>query len=436
MSSFVTVIHGSRQYRIQCTPAKIMHDVLVEACDRIGLDHNVHALRHGKSNLDPSLSIRLAHLPGGARLDLVSVALNLPGTPRKVVSIAPESSLWMCLEAFEQEYHLGILEASQLRNGQVYRQEPVVQIMNREYFGHERLKSVTLASLGIKSGSAVVRVTYKPTDEALSDAQNTSPQLAISEATNTVSAVPPITNLPVTTEPSLQTKKINLDVVEPVSAAKQRPIEVLIPSKSGTPVFSTRSDEYDDIKMSVEQARVYQAALSSKSQSSGPLLTQKYRDQQAMDKRLKSRPDSCSVKFKFPDNTQVISSFSPSEVSSELHALALTLIEEVSPTFELEVSGDRRRIPKDSQELWRDLHFGKAVAVQVIGKVRVKEGFRQQGKDVGEVLAALDDGESAGRSLAKVDEERPTESTASRANDDGSGAKKVPKWLQKTLGKK
>lgn len=180
MSSFVTVVYGTHQYRLGCAPGTIMNDVLTQACVKAGLDADMYALRlEGKSSsgtLDLSLPFRLTSLHGGAKLNLVrcaastneaviQVALNLVNTERKVAPVPARSSLWDLLCQFEAVHalkitHVEVVEEVEGKDGQRRRLQPVVTLMHKQYTSDQALKETSLAALGIKNGSAVVRVSF------------------------------------------------------------------------------------------------------------------------------------------------------------------------------------------------------------------------------------------------------------------------------------
>ena len=417
MTTIVIVSHQARQYKITCTPGKILNEVLTEACSRAELDPDTHGLRHGKTTLDLSLPFRLARLSNGAKLDLVkvgtsstvNVALSEVGCARRTVTVPATDSIWRVLETFD------VLERVSLRDGTAYRDQCVVQLNNKEYADETSLRGTTLASLGIKSGSAVMRLSYRTTDQVTSERPKTT---VVPEA------------------PAVQEAVLDApmpDIEPPVSSTmstKSRPVEVLIPS-TNAPYFANAERLSDDEKMSIDQARAYQASLNARAQSSqGPLLTQKHRDQRQADRRMKSKPETCRVKFRFSDGTQVISSFAPSESVSELYAFARTLISDPASPFSLETLGDKMKLsPTSTGELWKDWSFGSGVALQVIPTsdkaIEVKEEYRAIGKDISSVLAASDDRPAQPRQPQKLDQ------TPSQPKE-----KKIPKWLQKSLGKK
>lgn len=455
MSTFVTVSHGARQYKIVCMPTKILNDVLIEACSKTGADVDSHGLRHGKTVIDLSLSFRFAHLPNGAKLDLIRVladagskvnmALSLPEIPRKVIAVSPSHTLWQVLEQFEQEHSLAITRTTVIRDGKAYRRQTVAQLMNREYPTDEALQSVSLASLGIKSGNAVVRVSFRDTTiHVMLHSSSVIPHTSAPSSDQTAQgnhpcALPDLlaagANIPeATQQPS------NKELAPPLS--RSREIEVLIPSTSTTPHFSTapEADHAEDLKLSIEQARAYQTSLASRSQSSGAMLTQKMRDQQAFDKRSKSKPEKCRVKFRFNDGTQIISTFDPSESASELYQFVRTTLTIPTTEFSLELLGTRYKVSDTGSKLWHDLHFPAAAAIQVIGAVAVLDEYKKLGKDAKEAIAQKHDSERSAtpdKVVSVGKEGQVIVPTESRDNAEPQQTlKKVPKWLQKTLGKK
>lgn len=451
MSTFVTVSHGSRQYKIACTPTKVLNDVLVEACTKVEVNPDEYGLRHGKTTLDLSLSFRLAHLPVGAKLDLVrvsanagakvNVALNLPNTPRKVTAVPPSHSLWQVLEQFEAENNLAITELGAICDGIVYRHQPIVQLMNKEYSTTDQLQRTSLSSIGIKSGSAVMRVSYRKTDEVFGSLKvHTTLPGTVVRSTEDLDDTSTVRDAPIVdTIMSGEPQTMSASKLAP-PLPRSREVEVLTASTSGTPHYSAiPQDDTEDQKMSVEQARVYQSSLASRGQSSSPLLTQKLRDQQAAEKRDKSKPEKCRVKFRFNDGTQIISSFDPSEPASELYNFVRTTLTLPQSDFSLEILGDRRKVVDSDSRLWQDLSFSAAVAVQVVGSVEVLEEYKKLGKDVKLIMAQKDlsgtEASSKKEDMSAIKEERSTTSGKDQESDNRP-LKKVPKWLQKTLGKK
>ncbi|KAI8620988.1 GLUT4 regulating protein TUG-domain-containing protein [Chytriomyces sp. MP71] len=72
MSSQVTVeVEGTfplKKVVVKTTPAMSLNDVLKSAVEKSGSNASSYSLRHGKTNLDLTLSVRFANLPSGAKL--------------------------------------------------------------------------------------------------------------------------------------------------------------------------------------------------------------------------------------------------------------------------------------------------------------------------------------------------------------------------------
>lgn len=475
-----------------------MNEVLEEACRKAGVsDSSYFTLRHGKSAVDLSLPFRLSRLSPGAKVDLirlpsvqegssgavsaggrsgvvaaakVNVALNVALAPRRTAHVAASDSLWQVLEIFDEQmsgdaaadesaHHGRVLSHASVRSdGLVYRDQCVVQLNHKEYATDEVLKSTTLSSLGIKNGSAVIRVSFKQTDALMG-----------AEGVQRIDRVPITTlpaekvELPTTTgdderppniDRATETSRQDTSTSELTPILQTRDIQVLIPSASTAPYHATpQAHEAEDSGLSLDQARSYHASLLNRSQvSSGPLLTQKLRERQAAEKRLASRPDTCRVKFRFSDGTQVIGSFKPTEVAGDLYDFVASVLRDPSVPFTLTVLGENQKVERNGSgrgsgsEIWRDLGFGSGVTVQVAATTdvqpRLRDEYRAMGRDASEAVAAA---------AAAEDESGTTATLASRANGTlehagkreseasaaaGTKEKKIPKWLQKTLGKK
>lgn len=211
----------------------------------------------------------------------------------------------------------------------------------------------------------------------------------------------------------------------------QRNIEVYLPSSSNKPHHSsTNVSSPEDLKLSADQARTYRTALSTRTSTTAPLLTKKHRDQQLLEKRLRSKPDQCRVKFKFSDGTQVISTFQPAETVADLYAFVQTVLVDGTSPFELEIPGIRRKLPNDSQELWKDCDFGAGMVLQVLGNAAIKSQYKVEAKDIGQAVA-----EKSEQMAATSETKAETVTPVKKAESDPA-PKKIPKWLQKGLLKK
>lgn len=428
MTSFVTVCYQARQYKITTTPGKIINDVLSEAKARIGLDGPC-LLRYGKTNIDLSLPIRLARLPNGAKIDLikssstlgakVNIALDILGSPRRTKIVNAADTLWAVLSSFEDD-RTRTISAFQEVDGRRCKFQCRLQLNNKEYGDDTQLKSVTLESLGIVNGSAVMRLSFRPTDETVDTGQAVPVQI-------------PQTLAPVS-EPDPRLSSTT-DTVQPAITSSNivRKIEVLAPSKVNIPISASINLDEEDLKLSVDQAKSYQASLAQRSKASqAPMTTQAYRASQAEERRSRLRPDICRVKFKFPDGMQIVSEFRPDETSLDLYFFVDSVCSS-RVAYELELAGRKERLRRSEQALWQDLQMTKAVVVYIIAaagsSISIKNEYRALAQDISTVQkqhspAVLSEGA------------QPEDTFSTREPTDQPKEKKIPKWLQKSLGKK
>lgn len=133
-----------------------------EACKKQNLKPEDYDLKHHNKVLDTTTTFRFSGLPNNAQLELVNatklrsdadvtLALNLENGDRLVGTFSPNVTLLTILENLCPD------SASEDKN-------PVVIYTRREIYGTE-LESVTLKSLGITGGRAMVRLIHRSPEE-------------------------------------------------------------------------------------------------------------------------------------------------------------------------------------------------------------------------------------------------------------------------------
>ena len=138
---------------------------LEEACKQFELQASWHGLRHLKRSLDISTTVRLSNVPNNCTLELyrldrervpssVRVALLLPGGGRLTGVHPASSSLWEVISAAETE---GGISAPLCYPGGDPPTIPCLEYTKIRVIGEEELKTKSLNSLGILSGSAILR---------------------------------------------------------------------------------------------------------------------------------------------------------------------------------------------------------------------------------------------------------------------------------------
>ncbi|TPX65399.1 hypothetical protein SpCBS45565_g05195 [Spizellomyces sp. 'palustris'] len=192
--STVTIDHPTEAFKkltLKTTPATPLKHLVDTVVEKWGLGNaEGFGLRHGKNNLDLSLSMRFANLAQGAKLSLVpikngpagpiSIALQTPDGTRLVDKFPASTTLWSILVHFETRDGVNLTKRTNIESkmkGAVYMM-PVCVLMNKEFSTIESLKNTTLQKAGLTSGNGVVRVLLRATSLSLEDAMQHAEQVA------------------------------------------------------------------------------------------------------------------------------------------------------------------------------------------------------------------------------------------------------------------
>jgi tether containing UBX domain for GLUT4 len=385
--------------------------------------------RYKNKNVDLSVTYRLAGLPSGAQLDLVqssrspsvvNIALQLPQTEnnaRVTEKFPSTTSLWQILRRFEagvaggtsNQFNLtqrGIAQTAEggTGAGRLFYEMPTLQVMNRELGTFGDLQK-TLAQLGITSGSALLRLSFKnsgrPLEEAMKEiteyfkqAQSSELSAALAadaaaaEASKSVPAseIPPETTV-VESEPASEptepmsdilpttTGQTSLDTTTPAppisSDAAADPIE---PSSSSTParniaVFSapsttvpqaaTMPHNESDYLPTIDHAKLHQSRLTDLGKNRRlPSDAEIAATQKAKVDKL-STVEKVRVRVRLPDQTQVQDVFGRAETSADVWGfvrLVLRYPEEEFVLKYLDAKGRHTPLSSDStKKLIQDL---------------------------------------------------------------------------------
>ncbi|KAJ5812174.1 hypothetical protein N7474_008475 [Penicillium riverlandense] len=371
MSAHVVVIDATaRRATIKTSPAKHLSDILQEACSKLGHNSNQYGLKHNRKQLDLSLSFRLSGLSSGAKLELVqlskspsvvTVALQLPesearGAPNsRILDKFPSTTtLWLILRKFEA----GVAGSGPVRNftargvpattggtetgsGRLFYEIPVLQILERELSSFTDLQK-TLAQLGFNNGNVLMRLSFRRTEEPLEEAmvkigeyfkgfedaapaptQQPEPATPAEEPIETPVQQPPTaqedpSHLPPTAE----------DVVVPPSeqststsatATSTRPITVFSPPTDSTPSSAQIPYNENDYIPSIEHAKSHQRLLSQSSRPQRLPTDAEIAAKASAEEKRRSSIREVDVKVRFPDQSQVVAKFGPSDTGSSLY---------------------------------------------------------------------------------------------------------------------
>ncbi|KIX97779.1 uncharacterized protein Z520_06557 [Fonsecaea multimorphosa CBS 102226] len=495
MASHVVVIDSTaRRATVKTTPGKNLSEVLEEACTKLGVNAAQYGLKHNNKPVDLSRSIRLSGLSSGAKLELVqlsksagvvSIALQLPesearGVPnaRLTDKFPSSTTLWLVLRKFEAGVAGG--GATGTRNftargvpsvsqgsagaGRLYYEQPVIQVMNRELASFTDLQK-SLAQLGLNSGTALLRLSFRPTETPLEEAMSQiqsyfdsveGPAVQPPRQRETPSTAEPPAAAETqpewkderTSQPQEETSASLPSQPETTTSSTSRPVSVFRPPSSSTPSAALMSHNEADYTPTVEHAQVHQKLLQQNSRNVR-LPTEAELAAQAEEEAAKwAAVKEVEIKVRFPDQSAVSARFVAADTAADLYNFVRECLEEQyrSETFMLRnpgIRGKNEAIPDDSgKKLIKDLQLKgrvlvtfqwddhktsiQARSVKSVLKVELREQAQEvKVQDLPTVGVEGDDEPGI-----KVNVE-----TKETSEGSGEGKKKLPKWL-KGLSKK
>ncbi|KAM5449433.1 hypothetical protein MaudCBS49596_004914 [Microsporum audouinii] len=400
MAAHVIVLDASaRRTLIKVTPTKHMSDVLSEACSKFNINPAQYGLKHQKKTVDLSLSFRLSGLSSGAKLELVqlsksptviSIALQLPesesqGVPngRLMDKFPSNTTLWLVLRKFEagvagsmRKFNLTARGAPQVQEGEsgsgrLFYEAPVLNIMGKELSSFTELQK-TLSQLGLNNGSALVRLSFRRTDQALEEAmleidayfksvdgdQNvaessgtlpsavdtpTTETSTSAEALGTGQSVAIQPNIGVDAEmaneqtsqdgiPEEQVQKQQIQETEDQSNPKSitissRPVTVFAPPSNSTPHSAQTPYNEKDYVPTVEHAQSHQKRLNAAGRPNRLAGDVELAAQEAVAQEKLSKVNEIEVKIRFPDQSQAVSKFTKEDTAQSLYAFARSCLD-------------------------------------------------------------------------------------------------------------
>lgn len=166
MATYVEVVcPNGRWQKVKVTAKSSMLQVLEEVCMKQKfMPPNQYTLKHGKKNVDLTLSFRYSGLPNHSKLELikaieerkeepVKVALQFPDGSRSVAEFEPQKFLWDILKE-------GISKASEDARKLFLRTDSsnhVCLYITERIVGEDALRKTQLRNLGLFGGRAIIR---------------------------------------------------------------------------------------------------------------------------------------------------------------------------------------------------------------------------------------------------------------------------------------
>jgi hypothetical protein len=200
---------SNEKVKIKVSPATLMTEVLADYCKQKGMEVERATLLHKGKPVDLSTPFRLSGLSNNATLTVgqrastavpvLTIALQLDST-RVQAKFQVSNTLWQVLlgfEALDGQLNLtrlmqaqppsgertGFLHLSAAKPGPVGWMQPVVTLLNKQFSSIEDLSATTLQSLGLTSGSCLLRVSHQWTPRDSVPTTNVTPAVPVTAAT-------------------------------------------------------------------------------------------------------------------------------------------------------------------------------------------------------------------------------------------------------------
>jgi tether containing UBX domain for GLUT4 len=234
--------------------------------------------------------------------------------------------------------------------GRLYHEQPVLQVMNRELSSLTDLQK-NLAQLGLNSGSALIRLSYRRTDTPLEEAmaqiqqyfdsvdgtrtaqpqQQPTPAAGLPQTPETTDttqsehaaksepeSIPPEVLDTTMTEASTQLDG-TAQTSQPISPTTSRPLSVYRPPSASIPSAALTQHYESDYTPTVEHAQVHQKMLSQSTRNVR-LPTEAEIARQAQDEADKlAAIKEVEIKIRFPDQSAVSSTFGQMDTGKTLY---------------------------------------------------------------------------------------------------------------------
>ena len=383
-------------------------------------------------------------------------------------------------------------ESGESVSGRLFYETPVIQVMGRELSSFIDLQK-SLVQLGFNNGSVLLRLSFRrtecPLEESIAEIDQYFKSGEDEDIGGTDSAIPakidsvpsesmtsfapndserkplPDVSSPSQTQPSLQRSAAFLssyscegneaqvrsessvllsDVLsspdQTITSSVHRPLSILAPSSDSTPAASRQAFNEQDYEPTIAHAKLHQARLATSSVNKRLPTDAELAVQADIQAKRNADVKNVQIKVRFPDQMQVISTFTNLDTSSTLYEFVRGLMKKENEPFSLNFSSAQgpRHVPKEGNvRLISDLEMAGRVLVNVAWEIgasgRAREGsvlkpeFQKQAKQI-EV-----------KEVEGVEVEEQVDDTVKgkgKQKDEGQERKgNMPRWL-KLPGKK
>lgn len=275
----------------------------------------------------------------------------------------------------------------------------MLQILEREVSSFTDLQK-TLAQLGFNSGNVLMRLSFRRTEEPIEEAMVKigeffkSSEDEVSSAQNKNAAAPgaapgaapadsvgkePTPQLPSTSQPEPSKVPAESDQVAPPSSTSEpiaptadsgRNITVFSPPSEDTPSSAKLAYNESDYVPSIEHAKLHQRLLNQSSRPQRLPTDAEIVAKTEAEAARRAAIREVDVKIRFPDQSQVVAKFGPSDTGNSLYEFARGCLAPpfASENFNLTVHGVTKSkhasaIPQSDKKLIKDLGLAGRVLV-------------------------------------------------------------------------
>jgi tether containing UBX domain for GLUT4 len=404
--------------------------------------------------VDLSRTFRQTGLSTGAKLELVqasrspsvvSVALQIPenevgGVPggRLTDKIPSDTTLWRILRKFEstegKNFNFTARGVASVENGasgsgQILYEMPVLNVMGRDIATFGDLQK-TLAQLGFNSGSCLIRLNFKKTEQPLLEAQAEIGQYfkeeepaelekngaeagipEVDSTTNGIARIPSQEPVPsqdvemseashdISQDPTSHPERAGEELqATPVTPSKrpapeatpepkkeeeflgvnQRPISVFSPPSSNTPKAALLPHSESDFDLTIQQAKAHQKHLETKSQNK-KLLSDAETEQHEKELAAKlARINEVKIMVRFSDQSRIQLKFTAEDTGAHLYSEVVSAMAAETETFKLVWTNKGvQTVPRNEKKLIQDLGFQGSVLVNFVWGDDVSDAARK-----------------------------------------------------------
>jgi tether containing UBX domain for GLUT4 len=361
--------------------------------------------------------------------------------------------------------------------GQLFYETPVLNIMGREYATFADFQK-TLSQLGYNSGSVLIRLSYRATDQTLYDAMehiskafreaedgeqeseaasgkdktpenphessedtpmaNTEPEGA-PEADNSQHQPAQVSETPADTNAAPGAPESSTQAASPSGPENSlQPVHVFLAPTGSAPAAAQAPVNEGDYTPTIAHAQLHQARLLEHSRNKRLLSDKELEEKAAAEAARIAAVKSVLVKIRFPDNTSSEWEVGPTATGGFLYEAVRHVMADSSQPFRLSLPGSKQIIKDNtnpSNSLVKNYKFTGRVLLNVVWDDSVKPDVRKR-PFLKQAVAQQGQAVQVPK-VPQVEEEKgqPVVQTAKKEEKEpGSLEKKLPKWFK--MGKK